>query len=454
MKDDKENLAKATIHGTFWGYASTYSSKLIVLISTTILARVLLQEDFGVAGYALVVMSFLDIINGLGIGPAIIYYPKDKERTNCAFWLGLAIGIALFALAWVIAPLAGKYFNDARAIPVTRVLALAFPFSALGIVHEALLRKELAFKLKAIPDFARAVSKGIVSIVMAILGFGVWSIIFGQLVGVVFSVILYWWIIPWRPSLRLNPNMVRSLLSYGLNIVSVRALSAVLLNTDFLLVGRFLGTAALGTYTLAVRVPNILIGQFADVIGQVLFPVYAKMGNDSSLFKKGLFMTIRYVSMITLPIGLGLALVAEPFVLTLFTEKWADAIPIAMVRVCILVPALWWAVTGPGTLIAVGWTVVVVAFVGMVIQLIVARRILQISFVTILEALRPAAIGAAAMALAVLGVLVLCAGAAPFVKLVITVSFGGITYVGVLWWFHRDVVVTAAHALRQGLVRR
>jgi PST family polysaccharide transporter len=127
---------------------------------------------------------------------------------------------------------------------------------------------------------------------------------------------------------------------------------------------------------------------------------------------------------------------------------------LSLVRVCILVPALWWAVTGPGTLIAVAWTVVVVTFVGMVIQIFVARRILQVPFVMILEALRPAAIGGTAMSLAVMGVLTLCADAGPFVKLIVAVATGGITYVGGLWWFQRDVVVTAAYALRQGLTRR
>ncbi|WP_339134464.1 MAG: lipopolysaccharide biosynthesis protein [Candidatus Electrothrix sp. GW3-4] len=487
MNNSSSKIAKATIFGTLWAYASTYSSKLMVLVSTTILARLLAQEDFGIVGYALVIMGYLDIINGLGIGPALIYYPRDDERTNMAFWLGLAVGITLFAMAWFLAPLAGEYFNDARAVPVTRVLALSFPLSALSLVHEFLLRKELAFKRKAVADFVRAMGKGIISIVLALLGFGVWSLVIGQLMGVVFSVLAYWKVMPWYPSCHLNFSHTRSLLTYGLNIVSVRALSVVSLNTDFLLVGRYLGAALLGTYSLAFRIPEMIIGQFADIIGQVLFPAYSKMGYDSETYQKGVVMTIRYVSLVTVPVGLGLALVARPFVLTLFTEKWENAIPVlvaislamvldtltynfgdvykalgrpniltklAIVRVIILLPALWWAVTGPGTLIAVSKVVVGVSVIEMVTSFLVGRWILHISLPMILRALRPTAIGSSGMTLIVLGVLALCADTTPAIQLVLAVLAGGTAYLSIMWFFENKVIVTAVTTLRKGIAQR
>lgn len=480
-------LANVTISGAFWAYASTYTSKLMVFVTTTILARLLLQEDFGIVGYALVIMGYLDIINGLGIGPALIYYPADEERTNMAFWLGLSVGITLFALAWFLAPLAGRYFNDVRAVPVTRVLALSFPLSALSLVHEFLLRKNLAFKRKVVPDFVRAMSKGVVAIVLALLGFGVWSLVIGQLMGVFFSVIAYWRVMPWYPTWRLNFSHVRSLLTYGLNIVSVRALSIVSLNTDFLLVGRYLGAAPLGTYTLAFRIPEMIIGQFADIIGQVLFPAYSKIDYDPDVYRKGVFMTIRYVSMVTVPIGLGLALVARPFVLTLFTEKWENAIPVLvaislsmaldsltynfgdvykalgrpsiltkliMIRVVILLPALWWAVTGPGTLTAVGMVVVGVSVIEIVISFYVCRRVLHLSLGMLLRALRPTAIGSSGMALIVLAVLARCTDTTPVTQLLFAVAAGGTAYLSILWFFENKVVDTAITILRKGIAQR
>src|SRR4028118_1088333 len=108
--EQKPNLTKKTIRGLSWTYAAHYSGKLLVFISTVILARLLLKEDFGIAGYAVVVIGFLDVLNDLGIGPALIYYPNDQEALDTAFWLGLGISSVLFTLTWIAAPLIGVFF--------------------------------------------------------------------------------------------------------------------------------------------------------------------------------------------------------------------------------------------------------------------------------------------------------------------------------------------------------
>lgn len=482
----RPGLARVTLRGTFWAYASFYSGKLMVFLSTVILARLLVKEDFGVAGYALVVISFLDVLSNLGIGPALIYHRQDPEAANTAFWLGLGVALALFALSWFVAPLAGAFFNDARAVEATRVLALTFPISALGNVHDSLLRKELAFGRKFIPDFTRATSKGLLSIVLALLGFGVWSLILGQVGGTAVAVLASWRVFPWRPSLHFSPALGRALLSYGLSIVAVNALAILLLNADYLLVGRFLGAGALGVYTLAYRIPDLLILQFCNIVATVIFPVYARIREEPQALSRGFVATTRYVAVVTVPLGLGLALVAEPFVLTVFTAKWAEAIPVmraiaiyalllalaynagdvykaqgrpviltklALVRAAILVPALWWAATGIGTITAVGWTHAAVAFVAGVLNLVVAARLLDTPLRSVAAALAPAALSGALMALAVVGTLALTAGAAPPVRLAAGIIVGAVVYGGTLWWLRRDLVLEARHTLRAALIR-
>ncbi|MCA9917792.1 MAG: oligosaccharide flippase family protein [Anaerolineales bacterium] len=202
MTTTTSNFASTTVKGTFWTYASHYGGKFLVFISTIILARLLSQEDFGVVGFALVVISFLDVLSDLGVGPALIYYRDDPEAANTGFWLGLATGLGLFGLTWVVAPFAGTFFNDPRAISITRALGWTFPISALGNVHNSLLHKNLAFKRKFLPDMAKMGSKGIVSIVLALLNFGPWSLVGGQITGAIVLVIAYWLTIPWKPALR------------------------------------------------------------------------------------------------------------------------------------------------------------------------------------------------------------------------------------------------------------
>lgn len=480
------NLAQATVRGTVWTYLAYYSGKAMVFVSTIILARLLLKEDFGVAGYALTVIAFLDVLSDLGIGSALIYHRDDPRAADTAFWLGLLIGGALYVITWFIAPLAGSYFNDERAVPVTRVLALTFPLAALCNVHDVLLRKGLHFGRKFIPDFTQATSKGLLSIAFAWLGFGAWSLIWGQVAGTALAALAYWYVLPWRPSFQFVRSIARALLSYGFGIVSVNTLNIFVSNADYLFVGRFLGAAALGVYTLAFRIPELLILQMCSIISRVVFPVYAKMRDERGALQRGFLVTERYTALVTVPLSLGLILVAEPFVHTFLGERWLEAIPVlraitlyalflsfgynagdvykaegrpilltwlTLAQALVLIPALYWAATTIGTIEAIGWTHVVVAFIISVVDLVVALRMLQTPVSAFLAVLRPALMGGAGMSLAVWITLQLVTNTPPWAQLLVSIAVGGLTYLGTLWVMYRDLMLETGQTLRAAFSR-
>ena len=477
----KQGLVKATLQGTLWAYLATFSGKLLVFVSTTVLARLLLQEEFGLAGYALIVISFLDVLNDLGIGAAVIYHRDDPEVINTAFWLNLLTGIVLFAITWAVAPLAATFFQDARAVPLTRVLGLTFPINALGNIHASLLQKNLTFKRKFVPDVTKAVGKGIISIVLALMGFGAWALVLGQVGGTAVAVIAYWWAYPWHPKWTFDRSVARPLLTYGSHIVSVDALGTLINQADYLMIGRLLGAAALGVYTLAFRVPELLVKQFVTITARVIFPAYAKMRQTPDMLSQGFLLTMRYMTTITAPIALGLAAVSRPLVLTLFTDKWVEAIPVmsaisiytllraltfnvgdvykaqgrpeiltrlALVKAVILLPALWWAATGPGTITAVAWMQVVMAFIFAALDFYVAGRLLNTPLRRILAAFAPALSGAVIMTASVLAVLALLPNVEPLWQLVASISSGIVTYALALWFMQRDLLVQVQSSLR------
>ena len=463
-------MGQKVLAGTFWSYAAFISGKAMVFISTVILAYFLSQEEYGVAGYALVTIAFLDVLSDLGIGSALIYHRDSPAARDTAFWIGLGISAVLFVGTWLIAPLIGLWFKDPRAIDVTRVLALNFPLSALGNIHDSLMSKELQFKRKFIPEFGRSISKGLISIILAAIGFGPWSLIFGQLGGTLVSVVIFWIVLDWRPKFKFEHDLVRPFLSYGSNMVAVDIIAAIRNNSDYLLVGRALGTAALGIYTFAFRVPDLIIMQFVSIISRVIFPVFSQIRDDIQAFKKSFIATTRYVSMITVPIGLGLALVARPFVLVLFTDKWIDAVPviqaisiyamlqslsynagdiykaqgrpsvlvtIQLVELPFVISLLAWASFGAGTITMVGWAQVTIALLSGILRLTVASRMISTPFWEIIAALRPAAVGGVIMTMAVLAGMALTAGAIPLIQLVLNIVVGAVTYGGALYLFNR-----------------
>lgn len=485
---DNQSLAKTTIYGTLWMYAAMYSSKFINVISLAILARLLLQEDFGIANFALVFVSMIDF-PGLGIGPALVYHDKDSERTNAGFWSVILIGILMTVGTYFIAPLVGDYFQDDRAVPVIQVFSLYFILTALGVVPSSLLAKNLSFKLKFIPDFSGSLSKAAVSITMAFMGFGAWSLIAGNLVNTLVATIVLWivWRSGWRPSFHFNVKEALALLKYASSIVAIYLLSMLLVNLDQLLIGRYVGAAALGVYALGFRIPELLIKQFYVAISQVLFPVFAKVKSDTEVMGQGFLTSLRYILMITAPVAVGLALVARPVVLLIFGEKWVEAIPvlaaisfytlfysldfnsgnvfmaqgrpdiiprIQLINLLIAAPILFWTVVQYKSILAVAGVQVILAVVMGTARLLVAAHLLKIPKKNIFELFRPLLVSTGIMAVAVSLALRLVSGASPILQLLVTVPTGALVYGASLWLLERETVLQAIKILRSAVLKK
>jgi O-antigen/teichoic acid export membrane protein len=481
------DFTQAAIKGTAWRYVAFAGGKFLIFLSTIILARLLSKEDFGVVGYAVTVIAFLDIVSDLGIGPAVIYHPESHRMFSTAFWLGLLFSTLLFLLTFVAAPLVGYFFRDERAVNVTRVLAISFPIAALGAIHDTILRKKLSFRKTVLPDFLQSTSKGLFSIAFALLGLGAMSLILGQIIGIAIGVICLWIITPWRPSFILDRTIAKSLTGYGIKFVGVDFVGILLLNLDYLFVGRFLGASALGVYTFAFRLPDLLIMQFVRVISTVIFPIYSKMKDVGSQLSRGFSKTTRYVALLTVPVGLGLALVARPFVLTFFTDKWAEAIPVmrgiamyavflsiaynagsvykaegrpqvltwlGLFRLTLLAPALYWAVAVMGSIVAVGWVQAAVAFIGGSVSLVAAGRLLKISLRDLFASIRPSFLSGAIMSAAVLPVLYFGQDLPNWVLLTLAVLTGAVTYGAGVWLLEREMVFGFSQKVFSALSRR
>jgi O-antigen/teichoic acid export membrane protein len=481
------DFAVATVRGAFWTYVSYYTGKGLVFLTTIILARLLSKEDFGVASYAIVTIGFLDVLSDLGIGSALIYHKNNRETLNTGFWGGILIAIALYALTWLSAPFVALFFKDDRAIDVIRLLGLYFPIDALSNVHDSLLRKDLAFGKKSIPQVLRSLFKGITSIAFAWLGYGAYSLIYGQILGTAFSVVCYWWVLKWKPGFSISLHAARKLLSYGVGMVSIDLVAVFLLNADYLFVGRYLGAVALGVYTLSFRIPELLIKQFYTILAKVTFPVYTKMHRDRQSLADGVLITMRYVTMVTIPAALGLAIVARPLVLTFFGQKWADAIPviapiafytlfrsltfnigdvfkatgrvkllakISLFQAAIVLPSLWWSVTYFHSIAAVGWTQTCAALLGGTVKMGLANRMLKIPLRTFAKAVEPSLVASAVMCLATWGTLNAMSSMAAVLQLIGSTSVGILAYLAALWVLRREVVMVAGNTLKTAFARR
>ncbi len=483
----RSGIATAAIRGAGWRFASEFAGKGMVLVSTIVLARLLDPDDFGVAAYALTLMALFGPVPTLGLGPALIYHADDERYRSTGFWLGLAAALAGTAIVWVLAPLSEFLFDDARAVGVTRAMGLIFPIEALANVHGAMLRKRLAFRNSILPELTRSLFKGIASIALAFAGFGAWALVGGTLGGALASVPVYWYVLRWRPRLIFDRTAAAGLIPFGGHLVAVNTLGAAVRNFDYLVVGRVLGAAALGTYTLAFRLPDLLIRNLVAVLGQVLMPIYSKLREERTSVDVAFATTTNYVLAVTAPMAVGLALLAEPVVVTAFSEKWIDVAPVVppiclyalfvsvsfnigdlykalgrpdmltrlgFIRLALAVPALWAAAVHGGSATAVGWAQAGVALVMMTLELGMARSVFGLPVGAMLGRTVPVLLACGAMAVAVYAVNARLAAQPGWVQLVAGIATGVLVYALALCVLARQFVATGLAVLRNALDRR
>lgn len=461
------------IVGSMWSYLTIYSGKIIVFISLIILARILEKEDFGIAGYAITIMAFLTVVNDFGIRSAIIYFPKSYDSNNQAFWFNVAISVVLSAVVWFGAPLVGLFFEDERAVEVTQAISIILPLLALGNTHDALLQKNMQFNLKAIPDTAKVAVKGLVSIGLALLGYGYWSLILGHIVGTLLWVVCLWWIVAWRPSFNFNFYNFNPIFSYSLKIFAMEILARVATNGDYLLVGRYLGATALGVYTLAFRLPELLIQEIPIVASNVLFPAFTKLKSQIEDVGSNALQAIKYSCLITLPLGIGLVMIAEPLIIVVFSDKWIEATPvmiliaiqmtivsltfifgmvykaigrpeilstIVLVRVLILFPSLWFAASQYGTIVAVAGAHVLISLLSGILEIYIAVKLQNLNLIDVLNAFKPSLVGSLGMIIGVAFVNYQMRDAVPVLQLISAIPTGVLFYLATLYIFQRETV--------------
>jgi O-antigen/teichoic acid export membrane protein len=323
------SLAELTTRSVVWAFCTVGASKLISLVGLTILARLLVPEDFGLFAFGLIVVTYVETVGDLGTGAALIYVSSPRARAaQMTFIINVAASGIATALAWRLAPTVAHFFHSAQAVDVLRALSWCFPLRALGNTHDALLRKDMKFRLRIVPEIGMTLTKLGLSLILAVSGFGVWSLVCGQLGGLAAWSLALWLLVDWRPNWSLPVEQWRPLLSYGRGIVAVNALAAVVHHVDFIIVGRALGAASLGFYQMAYKFPEAAIALVVWTVSKVLFPAFARAQHDLRLLRDSYLAALKYVSLSTVPVTLTLIILAEPLVIHILGRSWSESIPL------------------------------------------------------------------------------------------------------------------------------
>jgi O-antigen/teichoic acid export membrane protein len=316
--------------GVIWVAAITWGTKLISIATTLVLARILAPNDYGLVAVATIVISALAVFTDLGLGSAIIHSKADRDRmASTAFFLMPIIGIVLYTFAYITAPAVSALLGSPASTALIRVIGLNLILSSFTIVPSILLEKDMAYRKKVVPDLAPTIIYVFVAIYFAkVLHLGAYSIAYGAVIQGVASLILNWLFARWAPKLLFDKAIASQLFKYGRNVLGGSILLYITTNMDNTFVSRSSGAAALGLYAFAYNLANLPATHIGDVLGRVLFPSFVKMGDDPTRLRANYVRSLRFITLITYPVIMGLAAISLTAIPILLGSKWVNCAPI------------------------------------------------------------------------------------------------------------------------------
>jgi O-antigen/teichoic acid export membrane protein len=294
-----------------------------------LLAHLLTPGQFGLAGMALVFTGFAGVFTDLALGPALVQRANiNEEDRSTAFWTSLVAGIVLTAIAAGLAPLVADFFSMPAVRPLFYVSATIFFLSSLSVTQSALLTREMNFRSLEIRGMVSAIAGAALAVPLAFAGAGAWTIVGQALFTSIVSVVLLWRLSPWRPRFVYSFESLRTLGSFGMKTLASQVLGYLSLNMDNVLVGRYLGSRALGLYAVAYNVMFLPVGRISQPIQQVVFAAFAKLQHDPVRLSEAWRRGNQLISALNVPAFVGMAVIAPDFVPVVLGHKWHAAVPV------------------------------------------------------------------------------------------------------------------------------
>jgi O-antigen/teichoic acid export membrane protein len=332
MAPGGDSMRTKIASGLAWKVASQIFRQLSRVVVVVILARLLTPAEYGLAAMVLVFSSLVLIFTDLALGAALVQREELSERDrSTVFWTSVSAGVAFtllgVALSWPLA----AFYGEPQVQPLFAVLSLGFIVTALGTAHSALLNREMRFKSLELRMMAGTFLGGAIGVGVALGGYGAWAIIAQQLAISCVSTVLLWAFSPWRPRLTFSLASLRSLGGFSANVFGTRVLFYLNRKLDHMLIGRFLGAAALGAYAVAYNVMLVPLSRIAQPVVEVLFPAMSRIQHDRARMAAMWLRANRMIGAITIPAMVGLMIVAPEFVRTVFGARWEEAIPVIQI---------------------------------------------------------------------------------------------------------------------------
>lgn len=321
------DLKSKIFHGFKWQIISVGSISFIQLIVLMVLGRYLKPAEFGIVAFCNIFIGFAQLFSNMGVGPAIIQRQNlTSSQIQGSFYFSLILGFVFTTITYLSAQMVGVFFNTLGVEDVMIWLALSFTFIGVGVVAESLLQREMKFKELTIIDTMCFLLSALIAIPMAILGFGVWSLVVSSLTATLcrnITMIIY---VRHPVSPKFHFREMLGLLNYGGGLTLSRIFNYIASQGDKFIAGKFLGPAMLGYYERAFRITEVPLSMVGGALDKVLFPAMAAIQGETLRLKKNFLKAVTMCYFIQIPICILMIVLAPELIIFTLGKGWAAAV--------------------------------------------------------------------------------------------------------------------------------
>ncbi len=322
------DMKSKVLSGLFWKFGERISAQLVSFVVSIILARLLEPSYYGTIAIVNIFIALANVFVTSSFGNSLIQKKNaDEVDFSSVFYLNILIGVILYACVFFAAPYIASFYGMEILSPVLRVMGLRLIVAGVNSVQHAYVSKHMMFKRFFWATLGGTVGSAIVGITMAYMGFGVWALAAQYMFNSIVDTLVLWFTVRWRPKLVVSLKRLKGLFSYGWKFLAASLLDTGYTELRSLVIGKMYTSADLAFYNKGRSFPNLIVTNINTTIKSVLFPSMAQGQDKNGYIKAMTRRSIRVSSYIMMPLMVGLALVAKPFIELLLTEKWLPCVP-------------------------------------------------------------------------------------------------------------------------------
>lgn len=322
------NLKNKIFNGMVWKFSERILAQGVSFVVSVVLSRVLMPEHYGVVALVLIFINLANVFVTSGFSTSLVQ-KKDADETDFStiFYCTLAMSLFIYALLFFAAPYIAKFYRNDLLTPVIRVFGIKLILSAYNSVQHAYVERHMIFKRFFFSTLGGTILSGVVGILMALKGFGVWALVAQYLTNSIVDLLILCFTVRWYPKLKFSWKSAKSLMNFGWKVLAADLSGMFFDQLRSLIVGRVYTPADLAFYNKGKQLPTLITNNLGSTITTVLFPAFANISDDIKKVKSYTRRAVNIMSYILCPLLFGLAAVSKPLVVLLFTEKWLTSVP-------------------------------------------------------------------------------------------------------------------------------